>query len=397
MSDLTREKLNQAAAIVAQSEADVWLTFVRETSGIADPCLPFLMEGGLTWQSALLVSKSGRRVAVVGNFDADSLERAGDWDEVIGYVQGIREPLVDALEELVPVSVASPKIAVNFSENDDKCDGLTYGMFRLLEGYLARTRFAGSLISAEPIIRGLRGRKTETELVAMRGAIVETDRLFSEVAESAKPGVTERQLAEFVHGQMAERGLGFAWEQEGNPMVNCGPESAVGHGTPGELALAAGHILHLDLGVVQNGYASDLQRCWFVGSEIPEAVSRAHAAVLGAIEAGFAALRPGVSGWEVDAAARSFLVAAGYPEYLHALGHQVGRVAHDGGGLLGPCWARYGETPYWPIEAGQVYTLELGVAVEGHGYWSLEEMVVVTETGAEWLSTPQREVWTLPV
>ena len=395
MSDLTREKLNQAAAIVAQLEADVWLTFVRETSGLADPCLPFLMEGGLTWQSALLVSKSGKKVAVVGNFDTDGLEKSGDWDDVIGYVQSIREPLVDILEELIPVSVASPKIAVNFSENDDKCDGLTYGMFRLLESYLVRTRFANALISAEPIIRALRGRKTATELAAMRGTIVETDRLFAEVTELAKPGITERQIADFVHAKIAERGLGFAWEQEGNPMVNCGPHSAVGHGTPGELSLEAGHILHMDLGVVQNGYASDLQRCWFVGREIPEAVARAHAAVLGAIEAGFTALKPGVSGWEVDAAARSFLVAAGYPEYLHALGHQVGRVAHDGGGILGPCWARYGETPYWPIEAGQVYTLELGVRVEGYGYWSLEDMVVVTETGAQWLSTPQKEIWLL--
>jgi Xaa-Pro aminopeptidase len=397
MSDLTREKLNQAAAIVAQSESeiDVWLTFVRETSGIADPCLPFLMEGGLTWQSALLVSKSGRKVAIAGNYDLDGLEKSGDWDEVIGYVQGIREPLVDALQELIPLSVAAPKIAVNFSENDDKCDGLTHGMFRLLERYLAHTRFASSLVSAEPIIRALRGRKTQTELAAMRGAIIETDRLFAEVAALAKPGITERQIADFVQGKIAERGLGYAWEQEGNPIVNCGPDSAVGHSAPSAIALAPGHILHMDLGVVQNGYASDLQRCWFVGSEVPEAVSRAHAAVLGAIEAGFAALKPGVSGWEVDAAARSFLVAAGYPEYLHALGHQVGRVAHDGGGLLGPCWARYGETPYWPVEVGQVYTLELGVAVEGHGYWSLEDMAVVTESGAQWLSTPQKEIWLL--
>lgn len=396
MSVLTREKLIQATKIVAASDADVWLTFVRETSGVEDPCLPFLMEGGLTWQSALLVSKTGKRVAVVGNYDTDGLEKSGDWDEVIGYVQGIREPLVDALELLVPAHVTAPKVAVNFSESDDKCDGLTYGMYRLLEGYLAHTRFAASLVSAEPILRALRGRKTPSELSAIRAALIETDRLFEEVAALARPGVTERQLADFLQAQLEGRGLGYAWEKAGNPIVNCGPDSAVGHSTPGALALAPGHILHIDLGVVKDGYASDLQRCWFVGESVPEAVTRAHAAVLGAIEAGFAALQPGVAGWEVDAAARRFLVEAGYPEYLHALGHQVGRVAHDGGGLLGPCWARYGQTPYWPVEVGQVYTLELGVAVEGHGYWSLEELVVVTDEGAEWLSTPQRAVWRLP-
>lgn len=395
MSILTREKLQQATRLVANSEFDVWLTFVRETSAVEDPCLPFLVESGLTWQSALLVGKTGRRVAVVGNFDRDSLERSADWDDVVGYVQGIREPLLAALEALIPAGGAAPKIAVNFSENDDKADGLTYGMYRLLVGYLAKTRFEGSLVSAESLVRSLRGQKTPAELEAIRGALVQTDRLFDDFAAHAQPGRTERELYDFVQAKIRERGLGFAWEPSGNPMVNCGPESPVGHAAPTELALAPGHILHIDLGVTENGYSSDLQRCWFMGEHVPEAVQRGFDAVAGAIQAGFDALRPGVLGWEVDAAARAVVVAAGYPEYLHALGHQVGRVAHDGGGLLGPRWERYGETPYWPVEEGQVFTLELGVRVEGHGYLSLEEMVVVTADGTAWLSTPQREVWCL--
>jgi len=395
MSILTREKLVQATHLVATSELDVWLTFVRETSGVADPCLPFLIEGGLTWQSALLVSKTGHRVAVVGNFDREALETAGDWDEVVGYVQGIREPLLAALEALVPPSVSAPRLGVNFSESDDKADGLTYGMLRLLEGYLRGTRFEGSLVSAEKLVSALRGRKTPAELAAIRGAIAQTERLFEDFAAHAQLGRTERELYEFVHTKIRERGLGFAWEASGNPMVNCGPESPVGHAAPTHLALASGHLLHIDLGVTENGYSSDLQRCWFMGTVVPETVLRGFAAVAGAIQAGFLALRPGVAGWEVDAAARAFVVAAGYPEYLHALGHQVGRVAHDGGGILGPRWERYGETPYWLVEEGQVYTLELGVRVEGHGYLSLEEMVVVTADGAQWLSEPQRELWCL--
>jgi Xaa-Pro dipeptidase len=83
-------------------------------------------------------------------------------------------------------------------------------------------------------------------------------------------------------------------------------------------------------------------------------------------------------------------VAQGYPEYMHALGHQVGRVAHDGGALLGPKWERYGRSPMMPIEKDQVYTLELGVDVEGRGYLGLEDIVVVvTDTGVRWLSDRQ--------
>ncbi len=127
-------------------------------------------------------------------------------------------------------------------------------------------------------------------------------------------------------------------------------------------------------------------------AELPREVRRAFDAVNGAISAGAEALRPGIEGWAVDAVARSFLVEAGYPEYLHALGHQVGRMAHDGGGLLGPRWERYGRTPYYPVCKDQVYTLELGVMVERRGYLGLEEMVRVTDEGCEWLSARQLDL-----
>ncbi len=61
--------------------------------------------------------------------------------------------------------------------------------------------------------------------------------------------------------------------------------------------------------------------------------------------------------------------------------------------LLGPRWDRYGQTPNGIVEAGNVFTLELGVAVPDRGYVGLEEDVLVTDDGIEWLSTPQREIW----
>ncbi len=394
MSGLTREKLDQAAAIVAASEVDIWVTFVRETYGAEDPVVGFLVEGGLTWQSALLVSRTGQRVAVVGAYDAEPLVGSGDWDEVIGYHQSIKEPLLAALDTMVPKEIARPKLAVNFSESDDKADGLTLGMYQLLCGYLIGTRFAGAIVSAEPILRALRGRKTPTELARTEAAIVETDRLFWEIGEMARPGVSEREIYDHVHARIHDRKLGFAWDAAGDPIVNCGPDSPLGHTMASEhRVLAPGHLLHVDLGVTKHGYSSDLQRCWYLGPTVPETLRRACDVVDGTIRAAFSVMKPGVMGWEVDAVARTFLTSEGYPEYLGALGHQVGRRAHDGGGLLGPRWERYGQTPFYPVERGQVYTLELGVAVEGFGHFALEEMVVVTDTGCRWLSTPQTEVW----
>ena len=65
---------------------------------------------------------------------------------------------------------------------------------------------------------------------------------------------------------------------------------------------------------------------------------------------------PGATGWEVDAAARESLVAAGYAEPMHALGHQLGRSAHDGGTTLAPRWDRYGSAPFGLVETGNVFT-----------------------------------------
>jgi Xaa-Pro dipeptidase len=396
---LTREKLAQAVPLVKQADVDVWLTFVRETAQGGDPVLPLILEGGLTWQSALLVYPSGRKVAIVGNYDADPLVASGDWDVVVPYVQGIRSALLEELENWIPDRAGAPaRIAVNFSEDDDKADGLSHGMFRCLEGYFAGTRFEGSLVSSAAVTSRLRAQKTPSEVAAMRKAIAETDVLFGEIAAFAKVGVSERAIQDYVHGLIDQRGFGYGWDRAGNPIVNSGPDSMVGHGIPSpEITLQPGHIFHIDLGVICDGYSSDIQRCWYVsgGEDVPADALAAMAAVNGAISAGAAVLRPGVLGWEVDAAARSFLVSQGYPEYMHALGHQVGRLAHDGGSLLGPRWERYGRSPVTPIEANEVYTLELGVMVEGRGYLGIEEMVRVTEDGVEWLSERQLAMPTL--
>lgn len=79
-----------------------------------------------------------------------------------------------------------------------------------------------------------------------------------------------------------------------------------------------------------------------------------------AIEAGAATLRPGVKGFEVDAAARKVVVEAGYPEFKHGLGHGLGWAVHDGGTLLGPRWPCCGRNTEAVVEAANVFTLELG-------------------------------------
>jgi Xaa-Pro aminopeptidase len=110
-----------------------------------------------------------------------------------------------------------------------------------------------------------------------------------------------------------------------------------------------------------------------------------------AIQEGAAALRPGVTGREVDAVAREIFAEQGLT-WDFAFGHQMGRYCHDGGALLGPAWERYGQRPFDAIEVGHIYTLEIGTRVPGYGPLCLEDDVVVTEDGCEFLGKPQREL-----
>lgn len=397
-TSLIREKLEQATRLVKESGVGVWLTFVRETAEGSDPVLPFLIEGGLTWQSALLVTESGRRIAIVGNYDADPLVSSGHWDEVVPYVQSIREPLLDVLERVCPQEA---NIALNYSTSDVKADGLSHGMYLLLSDYFRGTRFESSLVSAEEIVMSLRGVKTSSELRAIQSAIAAGDDVFRSIEAFARVGITERAVFDHVHRIMSERGLGFSWDPAGDPIVNSGPDSMIGHGIPSDsITIQPGHIFHIDLGVIKEGYSSDVQRCWYVpgnqGESVPDDVRQGLDAVNRAISAGAGALRPGVEGWQVDSAARTSIAQSGYDEYMHALGHQVGRVAHDGGAILGPRWERYGRTPMLPIKEGEVYTLELGVTLPGRGYLGIEEMVVVTNDGCRFLTERQLSMPLLP-
>jgi Xaa-Pro aminopeptidase len=273
---------------------------------------------------------------------------------------------------------------------------LTHGMwatlFRLLEG----TPFSACFVSAESVIGALRGRKSPAEMARIRAAIATTDRIFDDMTQILKPDQTELELRDFVRERMAAYQIGPAWELDHCPIYSAGPDSPVGHAAPGPYKTARGQLLQMDFGVRQAGFCSDIQRMWYFLDEgetqAPPDVQRAFDAVRSAILVAAKVLKPGAVGWEVDQAARSTLVKAGYPEYAHATGHQLGRTSHDGSTILGPRWERYGQTPYGVVEVGNVFTLELGTRVPGRGYVGLEEDVVVTPRGIEWLTRPQTEL-----
>jgi Xaa-Pro aminopeptidase len=208
--------------------------------------------------------------------------------------------------------------------------------------------------------------------------------------------MTEIEIGEYMHQLAREHDVSLAWPAESCPAVNSGPNSSVGHNGPTDIQVEPGHIVHFDFGVKYKDYCSDIQRLVYVlregETEAPPEVQRGFITIRTAIERSREAMRPDVMGNSIDVIAREILTDAGYPDYQHALGHQLGRVAHDGGALLGPLWEKYGDDPKGKLEVGQVFTIEPGLAVPNYGYVALEEDVVMTENGAEYIGEPQRRI-----
>ena len=385
---LITEKIAQSVGILNELGLPCWLTFVRESGMNGDPILPFLAPADVTWHSAFLVMADGEAHAIVGQYDKKTVEDAGAYRTVEGYVQSAKQPLLEFLRSRNPAS-----IAVNYSQGSEVCDGLTHGMFLTLEAWLGEIGFRDRLVSSERLISALRARKTSEELARMKEAIRLTEEVFARVAAFLAPGVTEREVADLVAAHVRDNHLELAWEAGTCPAVFTGPDTAGAHYAPTARAVERGHIVNMDFGIKHQDYCADLQRTFYVLREgetaAPAEVSRGFDTIIAAIEQARRAIRPGVTGQSVDAVARDLITGAGYAEFPHALGHQVGRFAHDGTALLGPAWEKYAQKPFVPIEEGMVFTIEPRLTVPGYGVATVEDMVVVTKTSAEFLSGPQ--------
>ncbi|MBN1130103.1 MAG: aminopeptidase P family protein [Chitinispirillaceae bacterium] len=385
------EKTAQAVLLLQEFNADCWITFTRESSVNGDPVLPFLITAPVTWHSAFIICADGRKTAIVGRYDVKSVEETGAFDTVTGFLTSFKEPFLDCMKKIDP-----KRIAINFSKGSEICDGLTHGMYLTLVDLLSQIGMEGRLMSAEGIVSALRGRKSPFELDSMREAIARTEEIFAMVSPFIRPGRTEQEIAAFMLAEVDRRGLQTAWDRATCPAVFSGPDTAEAHYSPTGRTVQPGHVLNMDFGVKINGYCSDMQRSFYVLQENettpPAPVRKAFDDIIASMEAARQVMRPGVQGIAVDTAARKTLTDAGYQEFPHALGHQVGRFAHDGTALLGPAWDKYGERPFKRLEENMVFAVEPRATVVDRGIMTVEDMALVTRTGAQWLSNRQKEL-----
>jgi len=247
---------------------------------------------------------------------------------------------------------------------------LTYDRYRELTEALA----PASLVPTAGLVEGLRRVKEEAEIERLREAARLTDAAFAHLVERVRPGLTERELALEIDCFLRRNGSeGVSFPT----IVAAGPRSARPHALPGNEPVREGDLLLADFGAVWLGYHADLTRTVAV-ARAGEKEREVYAVVLAAQEKALAAVRPGVSGAEIDTLAREEISRAGYGDcFGHRLGHGVGLAVHEEPGLGGEEVI---------LEPGMVVTVEPGIYVPGWGGVRIEDLVLVTENGAEVLS-----------
>jgi Xaa-Pro aminopeptidase len=237
------------------------------------------------------------------------------------------------------------------------------------------------LVAASGAVEALRVVKDATELDAIRAAAQLADDALTEVLGRGLVGRTEREVAldlEFTMRRMGAQAASFP------PIVAAGEHGALPHAAPREVTIPAGTLCVVDWGAQLDGYASDCTRTYATG-EIDPRDAEVYALVLQAQEAALAAVRPGPTGREVDAVARAIIDAAGHAEHFgHGLGHGVGLDVHEG-----PRLSKQGEAV---LAAGMVVTVEPGVYVPGAVGVRIEDLVIVTDDGAEVVSSLTKEL-----
>ncbi|MFC4408066.1 M24 family metallopeptidase [Haloarchaeobius iranensis] len=235
---------------------------------------------------------------------------------------------------------------------------------------------------ASAVFDDLRIRKDEAELDCLRRAGELADEVSAAVRRMGEDAVgwSEAELAAEIESRLLSGGgdsLAF------DVIAGSGPNGAMPHHAHGDREIEHGDPVVLDFGAYVDGYPGDQTRTVVFAGEPPEGFAEVHETVQAALEAGVAAVEPGVTAESVDRAARQVIDDAGYGEqFVHRTGHGVGLDVHEP-----PYIVEGNETR---LEPGMVFSVEPGVYIEGEFGVRIEDLVVVTEDGCERLNDSPR-------
>jgi len=387
-------------AAMERAGVDAWVVVCRENAN--DPLAPHVGGENAGGTVAFLFLRQGqavRAIAISPAGEARALRDVGLHDEVETLERGadVYARVAARLAEAGP-----GRIAVNSSRAMVVADGLSHTQRALLEAALS-PELRGRLVSSEDLVAEWLSLKLPEEVEVLRRAAALTHDLEVEAFGTVVPGRTrDSDVARFLKMRMAELGVTDAWASDQNPNVNSGPDRGHSHAT--EKVIQPGDFIQLDFGIrVHDTWSTDIQRFAYVlapGETAPpkDAVEKWEKARKGSRVA-LAALKPGARGYDVDKAQRDWMRETGSEWVMWGTGHPVGYWAHDAGPSLSGAQREGPPTgsALRLVRPGQVF------AFDGFFSWklppagetktiSVEEMAVVTESGAQYLIPPQEDL-----
>lgn len=350
------DRLQQLAVQLDGLEADAFL--------VTDEINVRYLSGFTGDSSSLLVTDSSTRMLSDGRYK-EQIE-----DECPGMEALIRSPsekphefVAGAIADVLAAN-AAPRLAI-------EADQMSVASLTQLKKSLSNVTW----VETTGVIGKLREIKDAGEIEILRSSIKINERALQSVTAKLGADWTELEFAYELESTIRRLGAsGFSFD----PIVGAGPGGAKPHYQPGAALIGDFPALLVDWGTELEGYASDLTRCFHFGNP-PARFESAYQAVLDSQLAAIEAIRPGVTGAEVDRAAREVLRKAGLDEYfVHGLGHGVGLQIHE--------QPRLSSVSEDVLQPGMVITVEPGVYFEGEFGIRIEDDVLVTETGHEVLS-----------
>ena len=258
---------------------------------------------------------------------------------------------------------------------------LTVARCNWLEATL-RSRSANvPLVPTEHLVERARVRKDGYEIATVREAARRLSTIAREVAGEVRRGRTERAVAASIDWRIRETGF----ERSAfDTIVASGPHAALPHARPSERTITEGDLVVLDFGGVYDSYCVDLTRTVVVGK--PDArVREVYDAVREARDRAIAAVAPGRSRFDIDAAARDLLASRGLGEaFGHGTGHGLGIEVHEDPRITRG--RRDVDADDEAVAPGMIFTIEPGAYLPGWGGVRIEDDVLVTDSGVEVLT-----------
>ncbi len=244
-----------------------------------------------------------------------------------------------------------------------------------------KEKIAGCLVPLKETVLKQRMVKDVGEIDILRRGAEKLDRAFEFIQSLVRPGMTEKEVALELEIYLLKQG---AEETSFRFIVASGSRAALPHGTATEKVINAGEMVTLDFGGVFEGYATDMTRTFGLQKLDPRQ-REIYDIVYKAQQKASLALKPGIKASEVDAVARDLISEAGYGSYFgHGLGHGVGLETHEQ-----PLLNHRSKTI---LEPGMVVTIEPGIYLPGWGGVRIEDMLLVTDQGAETLTKSPRDL-----